>query len=333
MSAIENTPAEAVRAAERIAAALNEQFPAVKFAVDPRSTGVVDVVWAGGPPSEAVSRITSRITSNVWLARAYVPANATPAPAVEILKARKTTQLMDDYREAKRLGNLDGHEARRWITAELIHRIGREAVVAFEQRVQNEAKEVTIEARKAREGDIYVTRENRLYTRRRVIRATPCRRGARVEFMLADNTTLVFDANEPIVVERNEPEFATPARSEAQEYCLEKLGEDHGPLVAWNMIAKGDVVCEFKDGSIVRIGIDGRYFRTDRAALAAHTEAQGVAIAALGKRMGPLLEYMPRASGDVLLQFQSGRIFLMGQDGHCVPAPRSSLTRNSGPTR
>jgi hypothetical protein len=78
-----------------------------------------------------------------------------------------------------------------------------------------------------------------------------------------------------------------------QPNCLSSLSKDHGSLTAWNMIAGGDVVCRFEDGLFVRIGIDGRYFRTDRAALKKHNGTQGVVIAALCKRKGPLLAYMP----------------------------------------
>jgi hypothetical protein len=97
------------------------------------------------------------------------------------------------------------------------------------------------------------------------------------------------------------------------------------------MIASGDVVCRFKDGSIVRIGIDGRYFNADRAALAAHaahTEAQGTAIAALAERNGPLIAHIPRFDADTVLQFENGRVFRMAADGRCIPAPRSAITQH-----
>lgn len=272
-----------------------------------------------------------------------MPANTTPQRSVEqiirqgraskkaaaevaaILRRRKTTELMDDYRETKRIGSVDASEARRWITAELIERIGRPAVVTFEQRAANEANEQTIEARDAHQGDIYVTRENRLYTRRKITRVQHRRSGALVEIALSDHTTRTLDAERSIVVERPESEFATPARSEAQEDCLDHLSDDHGPLEAWNTIARGDVVCEFEDGSIIHVGIDGRYFITDRAALRSHTEAQGVAIAALAKRKGPLLAYRRQINGEAIVQLQDGSIFRMAEDGRCVPAPRSVL--------
>ena len=92
------------------------------------------------------------------------------AEVAAILRRRKTTELMDAIRKTKRIGSVDASEARRWITAQLIERIGRPAVVTFEQRAANEANEQTIEARNARQGDIYVTREDRLYTRRKITR-------------------------------------------------------------------------------------------------------------------------------------------------------------------
>ncbi|MHB8243269.1 MAG: hypothetical protein ACYDHN_14925 [Solirubrobacteraceae bacterium] len=120
-------------------------------------------------------------------------------------------------------------------------------------------------------------------------------------------------------------QYATPAQSEAQVGCLTALSKDRGSLTAWNMIASGDVVCRFEDGSIARIGIDGRYFKSDRQALAAHTEAQETAIAALAERNGPLIAHIPHADADTVLQFENGSIFLMADDGRCVPAPRSAL--------
>jgi len=94
------------------------------------------------------------------------------------------------------------------------------------------------------------------------------------------------------------------------------------------MIASGDVVCRFKDGSIVRVGIDGRYFNTDREALAAHTEAQEIAVAALAERNGPLIAHIPRFNADTVLQFENGSVFCMAADGHCIPAPRSAITQH-----
>jgi hypothetical protein len=103
------------------------------------------------------------------------------------------------------------------------------------------------------------------------------------------------------------------------------VSEDRGSLTAWNMIASGDVVCRFEDGSIARIGIDGRYFKSDRAALAAHTEAQETAIAALAERNGPLIAHIPHFDADTVLQFENGSIFFIADYGRCVPAPRSAL--------
>ena len=132
------------------------------------------------------------------------PAAAMPASASELLKARKTTQLMDDYREARRVGTLDAHEARRWITVELIDRLGRPAVVAFERRLENEAKERTIEASEARKGDIYVTREDSLYDRREITTVSPRLGGALVSVTLSDHTVRMLNVEEAIVVERDD---------------------------------------------------------------------------------------------------------------------------------
>jgi hypothetical protein len=130
------------------------------------------------------------------------------------------------------------------------------------------------------------------------------------------------------LAEDDDDEYATPARSEPQARCLGALSRDRGSLTAWNMIASGDVVCRFKDGSIVRIGIDGRYFNADRAALAAHTEAQETAIVALAERNGPLIAHIPRFDADTVLQFENGRVFRMAADGRCIPAPRSAITQH-----
>lgn len=126
------------------------------------------------------------------------------AQAAATLKARTTTELMDDYRETQRIGGASASEVRRWITAELIDRIGREAVVAFESRAANEAKERAILARDARKGDIYVTRGNGLYVRREIVAVTSYRSGALVQFACADHTTPLLDARQSIVVERDQ---------------------------------------------------------------------------------------------------------------------------------
>jgi hypothetical protein len=128
-----------------------------------------------------------------------------------------------------------------------------------------------------------------------------------------------------VTLAEDDDEHATPARSHAQARCLMALSEDRGSLTAWNMIASGDVVCQFADGSIVRIGIDGRYFKSDRAALAAHTKAQGAAIAALAERNGPLIAHIPHFDAETFLQFENGSIFLMAADGHCVHTLHSAL--------
>jgi hypothetical protein len=92
------------------------------------------------------------------------------------------------------------------------------------------------------------------------------------------------------------------------------------------MIASGDVVCQFEDGSIVRIGIDGRYFKSDRTALAAHTKAQETtAIAVLAERNGPLIAHIPHFDAETVLQVENGSIFLMAADGRCVHTLHSAL--------
>lgn len=60
-----------------------------------------------------------------------------------------------------------------------------------------------------------------------------------------------------VTLTKDDEQYATSARSEPQARCLTALSKDRGSLTAWNMIASGDVVCRFEDGSIVRIGIDG----------------------------------------------------------------------------
>jgi hypothetical protein len=135
------------------------------------------------------------------------------------------------------------------------------------------------------------------------------------------------------LAEDDDEQYATQARSGAQVTCLTALSKDRGSLTAWNMIATGDVVCRFEDGSIARIGIDGRYFTSDRAALAAHTEAQEAAIAALAERNGPLIAHIPRFDADTVLQFENGSTFRMAEDGRCVPAPRSALAQEKAAAR
>jgi hypothetical protein len=126
------------------------------------------------------------------------------AGVAALLKTRMTTWLMDDYRAAQRIGGEFASEVRRWITAELIHRIGREAVVAFEQRAANEVKERAITAREARKGDVYVTRDNGLYDRREITNVKLRRSGALVDITFPDHTTRLLKAEQPIVVEREE---------------------------------------------------------------------------------------------------------------------------------
>ncbi len=138
------------------------------------------------------------------------------AQAAATLKARSTTELMDDYRETQRIGGEPASEVRRWITAELIDRIGREAVVAFESRAANEANECEILARDARKGDIYMTRGDGLYVRREIVAVTTYRNGALVQLACADHTTPLFDANQSIVVERDQDD-ASDADSEPHE--------------------------------------------------------------------------------------------------------------------
>jgi hypothetical protein len=124
------------------------------------------------------------------------------ADVAATLKSRKTTELMDDYRETKRIGGEYAGEVRRWITAELIERIGREAVIAFEQRAANQAKERTIKARDIHKGDIYVTCGNGLYVRREIVAVSTRSLGAVVHFLCADGTTPLIDAGRSIAVER-----------------------------------------------------------------------------------------------------------------------------------
>jgi hypothetical protein len=72
---------------------------------------------------------------------------------------------------------------------------------------------------------------------------------------------------------------------------------------------------------------------SDRAALAAHTEAQETAIAGLAERNGALIAHIPHFDADTVLQFANGSIFHMVDDGRYVPAPRSALTQDKEPSR
>jgi hypothetical protein len=151
------------------------------------------------------------------------------AEVTATLKNRKTTELMDDYRATKRIGGEFASEVRRWITAELIDRIGREAVVAFEQRAANEAKERAIKARDARKGDVYVTRGSGLYVRREVMDVKTYRKGALVQLTCEDHTTLLLDADQSIVVERDEddePEFRRPYRNLDTSETMRKFTDE-----------------------------------------------------------------------------------------------------------
>jgi hypothetical protein len=96
---------------------------------------------------------------------------------------------------------------------------------------------------------------------------------------------------------------------------------------AWNASAYRDVICEFQYGSIMRVGMDGSHSATDIPTLAAHTEAEANAIAALSKHDGPLTAYVRLNTLDLLVQFQNGSTFRMARDGRCVPAPPSKLLR------
>jgi hypothetical protein len=126
-----------------------------------------------------------------------------PEEIAFMLRHRVPTQLMDDYRETQRIGGEDARKVRRWITTELTANLGREAVIAFEQRAANEANECTINARDAREGDVYVTRGNGLYVRRSITDVTTYREGVLVQLMCEDGTTPLLDAGQRIVVERD----------------------------------------------------------------------------------------------------------------------------------
>lgn len=147
------------------------------------------------------------------------------ARAAATLKARSTTELMDDYRETQRIGGDAASEVRRWITAELIDRIGCEAVVAFEARAANEAKEREITAREARKGDIYVTRVDGLYTRQEILGCTIVPSLKLIQFHCADHTRPILPADQRIVVERNdEDERDEPAQRDAEEEDRAALG-------------------------------------------------------------------------------------------------------------
>jgi hypothetical protein len=122
--------------------------------------------------------------------------------------------------------------------------------------------------------------------------------------------------------------IGTPAsigRSEAQRDCLYALCADHGSPVRWNTTADRDVICEFRDGAIMRVGVDGHHSATDILTLAADTDAEAKAITALTKRNGPLTAFVRLATLSLLVQFQSGRTFRMARDGSHIPAPPSPL--------
>lgn len=140
------------------------------------------------------------------------------AQAAATLKDRTTTELMDDYRETQRIGGESASEVRRWITAELIDRIGREAVIAFESRAANEANERAILARDARKGDIYVTRGNGLYVRREIVAVTSYRSGALIQLACADHTTPLLDAGQSIVVERDQDDAPDAAADPHEDH-------------------------------------------------------------------------------------------------------------------
>jgi hypothetical protein len=130
------------------------------------------------------------------------------AQAAATLKARRTTELMDDYRETRRIGEESASEVRRWITAELIDRIGREAVVAFEARAANEANEQIITADEARAGDMLVTRHKGLYERRPIEKVGLDERedGTVVTLAFEGGLGTTLAASQRICVERDESE-------------------------------------------------------------------------------------------------------------------------------
>lgn len=124
------------------------------------------------------------------------------ARVVEILNARSTTELMDDYRETLRTAGYDASQARRWITAELTQRIGRDSVIEFEARAPHQDKEREITARDARKGDIYVSRLDGHYTRSEII-SIRYRNRHFIELVCADHT-VTLEADQPIIVERDD---------------------------------------------------------------------------------------------------------------------------------
>jgi hypothetical protein len=130
----------------------------------------------------------------------------------DLLKTRMTSWLMDDYRAAKQIGGEFASEVCGWITTELARRIGEDAVAAFEERAANEAKERTINACDARIGDIYITRGERRYVRREIVKVDTYRKGALVQLTCADHTRPLLDASQPIVIERAD-EHTTHAAS------------------------------------------------------------------------------------------------------------------------
>ncbi len=164
----------------------------------------------------AVERIIAHV--------AHGGASAGPPEEIAFMLSRRVpTQLMDDYRETQRIGGEDARKVRRWITTELTANLGREAVLAFEQRAANEAKERAINARDARKGDVYVTRGNCLYVRRSITDATTCREGTLVQLTCEDGTTPLLDAGQRIIVERDQPE---PEHQDAEEENRAALGRD-----------------------------------------------------------------------------------------------------------
>ncbi len=130
------------------------------------------------------------------------------ARAAAMLKTRSTSELMGDYRETQRVGGYYAGEVRRWITAELIDRIGREAVIAFEERAANEVKEQIITADEARAGDVLVTRHKGLYERRPIEKVGLDERedGTVVTLAFEGGLGTMLAAPQRICVERDESE-------------------------------------------------------------------------------------------------------------------------------
>jgi hypothetical protein len=161
----------------------------------------------------------------LWIERIVQQGGASEKVAAGIaalLKTRMTTWLMDDYRATKQIGGEFASEVCRWITAELVDRIGREAVAAFEQRAANEAKEHTIKARDARKGDVYVTRGNGLCVRREVVEVKTYRKGSLVQLTCSDHTTPLLDAGQSIVVERDHEDEPVATCESARKFTDEQ---------------------------------------------------------------------------------------------------------------